>query len=453
MNWRAISVGVFSFIALTCPYVARAQLIDVAKATAGDAGFPSDWYVRDGEGLDELKALEGKPAQELSIDQWRGDSTTLAALKGKIVVLDFWATWCGPCMAAIPKNVELVNKYKDKGVTLIGVHDAKAGWEDVDQVISDKGINYPVALDKAEGDSGATTQAYALKFWPTYFVIDRNGILRGAAIKPDKVQEVVERLLTESPAPAGAMASKAAATPDNWFLGGSKRLKSLRDQEGKRAAALAVTSWLGAEPDQADWKGQVRVVQFVRPEIAASIDQLTKVQSVAERFARQGVVFVAVCDARSSRDKMKAIVEDKRIELPIAVDSPAADGGAPSGATAQALGIKFAPTTVVIDRAGKVRAAGLKPDFLDKVLNGLLAEPMPLATEEETGNPPADAAEAKPAETKPAETKPAEAKPAETKPAEAKPAEAKPVPATEAEPSGEKPLTAQRPDDGQPPAP
>lgn len=356
---------------------AQAQLVDAPKAAADD-GWPAEWYVRDGEGLEELRALEGKPAQELSAAEWRGDSTTLAALKGKIIVLDFWATWCGPCMAVIPKNVEFVTKYKDKGVALIGIHDAKSGWEDVDQVISEKGINYPVALDKTEDGNGATTKAYALKFWPTYFIIDRNGIVRGAAIKPDKVQDVVEHLLNESPSPSANMVATATAPPDTWFLGGSKRLKSLRDKEGKKAIKLTVAGWVGAEPDQTEWKGQVRVVQFVRPEIAASIDQLTKVQSVAERFSRQGVVFVAVCDARSSRDKMQTIADDKRIELPIALDSPAESA---PGATANSLGIKFAPTTVVIDRAGKVRAAGLKPDFLDKVLNGLLAEPLPIANE------------------------------------------------------------------------
>ncbi len=124
-----------------------------------------------------------------------------------------------------------------------------------------------------------------------------------------------------------------------------------------------MAGWIGTAPDQADWKGQVRVVQFVRPEIAASIDQLAKVQAVSERFARQGVVFVAVCDARSNRDKMQSVAEDKRIELPIAFDRLAGNDKPSIGATATSLGIKFAPATVVIDRAGKVRAAGLKQTF------------------------------------------------------------------------------------------
>lgn len=359
---------------------AQAQLVEVANKGAAEGGdFPSDWYVRDGEGLEELRNLEGKPAQEISIAQWKGDATTMAQLKGKIVVLDFWATWCGPCMAVIPKNVEFIGKYKDKGVALIGIHDAQSGWDSVDKVISEKGINYPVALDNTQESSGATTKAYAIKFWPTYFVIDRNGILRGAAIKPDKIEEAVQQLLNESPTPSANLAAKKATSiPDTWFLGGEKRLKSMRSHEGKKAPILNVSNWLGNEPDREGWDKQVRVVQFVRPELSASVDQLSKLQAVSERFAKQGVVFIAVCDARSSVDRMKSVIEDKRIEVPVAADSPVLDGALAIGATANSMGIRFAPNTIVIDRAGVLRATGLKPDFLDNVLNQLLAEATPI---------------------------------------------------------------------------
>jgi thiol-disulfide isomerase/thioredoxin len=365
-RWLSILLSTASMLSISF------SVESTATAQSLENMFPTDWYVRDGEGLDELRSLEGKPAQEISIAEWKGEESPLSKLKGKVVVLDFWATWCGPCMAAIPKNIEFIKKYKDKGVALIGVHDAKSGWDSVDKVISEKGIEYPVGLDAAEGDSA---KAYALKFWPTYFVIDREGIVRGAGIKPNKIEEAVEMILAGSAAPS---VSKLAGFPDKWFLGGEKRSKDSQSIVGKKIPKFEINDWIGSKIDTDDWEQRVRVVQFVRPELSPSVDQLAKLQSVSERFAKQGVVFVAVCDSRSEKSRMESVAEEKRIEIPIAMDQPSEKGGNSIGTTGDSLGIRFAPTTLVVDRAGVLRASGLKPDFLDSVLNQLLAESTPI---------------------------------------------------------------------------
>jgi hypothetical protein len=84
---------------------------------------------------------------------------------------------------------------------------------------------------------------------------------------------------------------------------------------------------------------------------------------------------------------MKAVMEEKRIEIPVAMDLKSENEEAGIGVTGNSMGIKFSPATIVIDRAGVLRAAGLKPDFLDKVLNQLLSESVPILDDVVERNP------------------------------------------------------------------
>lgn len=377
---------------------ACSALVISAVASAQAGSFPDDWYY---SGVTKLRQLEGKPAPKLSIAEWRGDEVALADQRGKVVVVDFWATWCGPCMAAIPKNVDLVASHPDD-LVFVGLHDSSRGWDKVDQVISDKGINYSVGVD----DGGASVKAYSLSFWPTYVVIDKKGVVRGAGLTPDKVKDAALQLLAEDgPAPASASKKDAAAAEfsDDWFLGGAKRSPAFRAVERKPVPALRTAVWSGTELDPAG--RDVVVYQFVRPELSMTLKPLSALAEVSARYASQGVAFVLVCDARSDFDRMTEVATAMELSLAIAHDThprpnDAEEGGAEGGDTekgdtekadetkptepvpgpgvfATALGVRFQPATVVVDRAGVVRAAGLKTAHLEEVLNTLLAEPMP----------------------------------------------------------------------------
>lgn len=97
-------------------------------------------------------------------------NTILESNKGKVVILDLWATWCPPCRKEIPGFVSLYNKYKDKGVEIIGIAYDENGLEVVPAFVKKNGINYPVYLD-----GGGIAEAYDLQAYPTAIIYGKNG--------------------------------------------------------------------------------------------------------------------------------------------------------------------------------------------------------------------------------------------------------------------------------------
>ncbi len=137
----------------------------------------------------EAAALSSQIAPDFTLQTLDGESVTLSSLRGKVVLINFWATWCPLCVREIPRLVRVVDTYKDQGLVVL---DVNTTYQDdaakVRQFARDHGISYPVLLD-TEGSAG---QKYPARLMPTTYLIDRSG-----KIVHTKVGEVDEATLSE----------------------------------------------------------------------------------------------------------------------------------------------------------------------------------------------------------------------------------------------------------------
>ena len=117
--------------------------------------------------------LQAAPSWELK--DLEGKTVKLADFKGKVVLLNFWATWCPPCRQEIPDLVALQNQYRDKGLVVIGISLDEKGPAPVKAFVNRMKINYPVVM----GDQKTAAAYGGIEAIPTTFYIDRAGNVAG----------------------------------------------------------------------------------------------------------------------------------------------------------------------------------------------------------------------------------------------------------------------------------
>jgi thiol-disulfide isomerase/thioredoxin len=150
-------------------------------------------------------------APDFTLESLDGKSMRLSDLRGKAVLLNFWATWCGPCKIETPWLVDLQNQYGSQGLQVVGVAMDDSGKEDIAKFAKEMGVNYPVLLGKESvGDAYGGIPAL-----PESFFIGRDGKivdkiigLRGKAEIEDSIRKALDT-------PAGSAPAAASLQPQN----------------------------------------------------------------------------------------------------------------------------------------------------------------------------------------------------------------------------------------------
>ena len=137
-----------------------------------------------------------KAAKDFTVTTLDGRNMSLSDFSGKVVILDFWATWCPPCRAEIPMFVELYRDYRNKGLEILGVSVDQGGPAGVRRFASDNKINFNVAM----ANNRIVNTYGPIRSIPTTFVLDKKGRIRQKFIGGQRratFENLVNKLLAE----------------------------------------------------------------------------------------------------------------------------------------------------------------------------------------------------------------------------------------------------------------
>ena len=165
----------------------------ISRLTSGGQMFPSRAVT------EETKA---PAAPEIASGQWiNSEPLTLKSLHGRVVLIEFWTFACYNCRNTLPTVKTWDAKYREKGLTIIGVHTPELDYErNVDNLrreVAGLGIKYPVVTD----NDYSTWKLYGVEAWPTVFILDKEGRIRWTHVGEGayyETEEVIKKLLAEA---------------------------------------------------------------------------------------------------------------------------------------------------------------------------------------------------------------------------------------------------------------
>ena len=143
-------------------------------------------------GGSEPIATVGEAAPNFELQNLDGQSISLSSLKGKPVLVNFWATWCGPCVSEMPYLQEIHEDWSDSGLMVLAINWGESASE-VEQFLQAHNLSLPVLLDT----KNVVAPKYGIRYIPTTFFIDKDGIVRNKVIGAFPSKAAIESRLNE----------------------------------------------------------------------------------------------------------------------------------------------------------------------------------------------------------------------------------------------------------------
>jgi cytochrome c biogenesis protein CcmG, thiol:disulfide interchange protein DsbE len=145
-----------------------------------------------------VAAREGFLAPEIELDTLEGEAVQLSSLKGQVVIVNFWASWCSPCRIEMPAIQKIYATYHDLGVEVLAVNTTNQDDPgNVGQFVSERGLTFPILLDY----EGAVARRYAVRALPTTYIVGKDGIIQkmliGGPLPEALLSSQIEQLIGE----------------------------------------------------------------------------------------------------------------------------------------------------------------------------------------------------------------------------------------------------------------
>jgi len=137
----------------------------------------------------------GKEAEDFNVELLSGETFVLSEQRGKVVLIDFWATWCGPCRREMPNLKEAYKEYHDKGLEIVGIS-LDTNKESLDKYIEKEKISWKISFS-GSGWKDDTARKYGVNSIPSYWLVDKKGILRHLGLRGKRLIEAIVELIAE----------------------------------------------------------------------------------------------------------------------------------------------------------------------------------------------------------------------------------------------------------------
>ena len=315
----------------------------------------------------------GKPAPDFQVSDLKGEEVSLEKYRGQVVLLDFWATWCGPCIAEMPKVKRIHEKYKDQNFQIIGVSLDRSMKPLADYIEKEElgWINY-------WDSSRQVSNMYKVQAIPSTFLIDGEGTVRKTNLRGSALEGAVAKLVKENLAKPAELPAK---TPKPNSIPATKIIKpnttSQQDElpepprtgisgwVGKPAPDFQVTDLKGEELSLKNLRGQVVLLDFWATWCGPCIVEMPKVKRTYKKYKDQNFQIIGVSLDRSM-EPLEVYIQKEGLAWLHYWDK--------SREVSNLYGVRGIPSTFLIDGKGIIREANLGGFDVESAVSELVKE-------------------------------------------------------------------------------